>query len=164
MPDSAELLAALRIYRTARQELLAALGCHSSNRDPLAEFAERIAHAILGGQLAASRTQKGYDLVSERGEKVQVKYLANSGESWVNEHEVKFTEDVDRYALLIVEDLDAKALVVFSKTGLQRVCTLLGKRHPNQDRTLQFGRRNYLAIAAAPETFAEYGVSFVLLS
>ncbi|MHB2021537.1 MAG: hypothetical protein ACYCW6_31790 [Candidatus Xenobia bacterium] len=52
MDDGAELLKALREYRVARQTLLRALGCSISNRDPLAEFAERLAAAVLGGTLA----------------------------------------------------------------------------------------------------------------
>lgn len=41
----AELLGALGEYRLARQRFLQALGCASSNRDPLAEFAERLARS-----------------------------------------------------------------------------------------------------------------------
>lgn len=89
-----ELLRALGEYRNARKNFLETLGCQSSNRDPLSEFAERIVHAILGGELASSRTQKGYALVTAAGEKIQVKYLANSGDVWVNEHEIRFNEDL----------------------------------------------------------------------
>ena len=133
-----ELVAALRTYRAARQEFLRSSGARSPNRDPLAEFAERIAQAVLGGALATSRVQKGHDLVTETGETVQVKYLANPEGTWVNEHPVDFRGGCDRYALLIVEALDAKALVVFSREGLAGVCSELGKRHPNQELTLQF--------------------------
>ena len=156
-----ELLTSLRSYRAARQELLAVLGCSESNRDPLAEFAERVAHAILGGILAANRVQKGHDLVTDDGQKVQVKYLANPEGAWVNEHHVDFRGGCDRYAVLIVEALDAKALVVFSREGLADVCSALGKRHPNQDTTLQLTRANYLAIASSPDRFQSLGVTLV---
>jgi hypothetical protein len=157
------LVASLRTYRAARQEFLAFLGCKESNRDPLAEFAERIAQAVLGGELATSRVQKGHDLVIETGETVQVKYLANPEGTWVNEHPVDFRGGCDRYALLIVEALDAKALVVFSREGLAGVCSELGKRHPNQDLTLQFTQANYRAIATRPARFEPFGVTFVQL-
>lgn len=158
-----ELLTALRSYRAARREFLSYLGCDGSNRDPLAEFSERIAHAVLGGTLATSRVQKGYDLVTEAGEKVQVKYLANPADAWVNEHDVDFGGGCDRYALLIVEALDAKALLVFSKDGIKDVCSELKKIHPNQDRLLKLTRRDYLALAASPERFEQFGVNFVPL-
>jgi hypothetical protein len=41
MTDQGELLLALREYRTAPQRFLEVLGCESSNRDPLDEFAWR---------------------------------------------------------------------------------------------------------------------------
>ena len=113
-----ELMESLRTYRATRQEFLAFLGCKESNRDPLAEFAERITQAVLGGSLATSRVQKGHDLVTDTGETVQVKYLANPEGTWVNEHPVDFRGGCDRYALLIVEALDAKALVVFCEKDL----------------------------------------------
>lgn len=158
-----ELVASFRTYRAARQEFLAFLGCKESNRDPLAEFAERIAQAVLGGTLATSRVQKGHDLVTETGETVQVKYLANPEGAWVNEHPVDFHGGCDRYALLIVEALDPKALVVFLREGLAGACFELGKRYPNQDLTLQFTRANYQAIAMRPERFEPFGVTFVRL-
>jgi hypothetical protein len=102
-------------------------------------------------------------LVTESGETVQVKYLANPEGTWVNEHPVDFRGGCDRYALLIVEALDAKALVVFSREGLAGACSELGKRHPNQDPTLQFTRANYQAIATRPERFEPFGVTFVQL-
>ena len=119
--------------------------------------------AGVGGALATSRVQKGHDLVTETGETVQVKYLANPEGTWVNEHPVDFRGGCDRYALLIVEALDAKALVVFSREGLAGVCSELGKRHPNQELTLQFTRANYQAIATRPERFEPFGVTFVQL-
>lgn len=157
-PDRDELLAALRSYRSARRTFLTALGCHESNRDPLAEFAEQISHAILGGQMATSRVQKGYDLVTDNGHKVQVRYLANPGDRWVNEHLVDFRGEIDLYALLIVEALDAKSLLVFSRPSLSAVAAALGKRHPSQDTTIQFTRRNYWQVLAEADRFQEMGV------
>lgn len=161
-PDA--LLAALRDYREARQSLLAALGCEGSNRDPLAEFAERLAVSVLGGRLAASRVQKGYDFENDAGERVQVRYLANPAGEWVNGHLVDFRGDCSRYALLIFEDLDPRALLVFSRAGLAQVCAALGKRHPDQDVTLQLTHSNYRAIASEPDGFVPWGVRFVNLS
>jgi hypothetical protein len=92
---------------------------------------------------------------------VRVKYLANPEGTWVNEHPVDLREGCDRYALLIVEALDAKALVVFSRKGLAR--SELGKRHSNQHLTLQSTRANYQAIATRPGPFEPFGVTFVQL-
>ena len=86
--DATELIRALRAYRDARQEFLAALGCTGSNRDPFAEFSERIAHAVLGGSLAASRTQKGWDLRDPGNRRVQVRYLANPEGRWMTSRRV----------------------------------------------------------------------------
>jgi hypothetical protein len=61
-----ELLAALDVYRPARQQLLATLGLGPSNRDPLAEFSEHFVMALMGGTLASSRVQTQYDLTSRR--------------------------------------------------------------------------------------------------
>lgn len=164
LTSRSELLEALTLYRDARRRFLAVLGCDNSNRDPLAEFAERIAAAVLGGELARSRVQKGYDLITLNGQKVQVRYLANPAGTWVNEHVVDFRHGVDLYALLVVEALDAKCLLVFARDNLANVCSLLGKRHPNQHETLQFTRANYQSIIAAPTTFAVHGVTIVRLS
>src|SRR5262249_5622271 len=84
------LLRSLEAYRAARVRLLEVLDLAVSNRDPLAEFSEHLVQALLGGKLASSRVQKGYDLTIPSGERVQVRYLANPGAvSWVNEHNVR---------------------------------------------------------------------------
>jgi hypothetical protein len=118
-----------------------------------------LAEAVLGGDLAASRVQKDYDLVTESGESVQVRYLANPADvPWVNGHVIDFRGSCDRYALLIVENLDPKAMIVISREGLAGVCALLGKRHPNQDVTLQLTEANFRAIVASPGQFERHGV------
>ena len=75
-------------YVEARNALLAELNLgRNSNRDPLAEFAEWLVAALLEGTLAPSPVQAHWDVEAPGIGKVQVKYLANSGnESWVNEH------------------------------------------------------------------------------
>jgi hypothetical protein len=82
----AELEAALDAYRPARQTMLAVLGLGASNRDPLAEWSERLVNALTGGKLAPSRVQAAYDLTTPEGLTVQVRYLANPSTTWVNEH------------------------------------------------------------------------------
>lgn len=161
-PDVDQLLAALRVYRAARDDFLAELGCAGSNRDPFSEFAERVARAALGGTLAASRTQKGWDFMDPDGRRVQVRYLANPLGSWVNGHVVDFRGGgCDRYALVIFEALDALSLIVFDYAHLADVCRALGKRHPDQVDTLQLGQANYLAIVGAPDRFAGLGVEVI---
>jgi hypothetical protein len=58
---------------------------------------------LLGGDLAASRVQKGYDRTTAAGERVQVRYGANPADRWIKEHLVDFRADCDRYALVIFE-------------------------------------------------------------
>ncbi len=151
-------LSAFHDYASARQQFLAAIGCTGSCRDPLAEFAEWIALKELGGELASSRVQKGYDLVSRDAKKVQVKYLANPDDKWRNEHCVRFEDDVDQYALVFFEELQLVAMIVFPRATLATVCQLLGKRHPLQEITLQFTKRNFRSIVDNHSKFAELGV------
>ena len=164
-PDVNQLLAALRTYRGARDEFLAALDCAGSNRDPFAEFSERITNAALGGTLAASRTQKGWDFMDPEGRRVQVRYLANPAGPWVNGHLIDFRGDgCDRYALVIFEGLDAKSLLVFDHSQMAAICALLSKRHPDQEHTLQLGQANYRAIMNSPQSFAQLGVQVLNLA
>ena len=162
--DQAErLLAALAGYRQGRRRLLASLGCPASNRDPLAEFSERLVAVLLGGTLAASRVQKGHDLVTSAGETIQVRYLANTSAAWVNEHTVSFNQHLDRYALVIFEDFDPKAVLVFPREAMGAICAMLGKRHPNQARTLQLTHRNYQQLLIERERFAQSGMNILHL-
>lgn len=153
-----QLMDALERYRPARQAFLAVLGLPASNRDPLAEFAEQLVHALLGGTLASSRVQAGHDLVLPDGVKVQVRYLANSGPQWVNEHHVHHIVGVELYALVLFEAFAVTGVLVFPTTQLGPICAALGKRHPRQAETLQLTRRNFKAILAAPETYRALGV------
>ena len=57
--------------------ILDVLGIPTSNRDPLAEFSERLVAALLSGALAPNRVQAGYDVTLPVGGTVQVKYLAD---------------------------------------------------------------------------------------
>ena len=162
--DVETLLGALGHYRRARTEFLEAIGCSGSNRDPFAEFAEIIALAALGGMMAESRTQKGWDFTDTEGQRVQVRYLANPGGRWVNEHLVDFRGGgCERYALLVIEAFEPKALFVFDSATLGAVCAGLGKRHGNQEQTLALTQANYKAILADPESFAPRGVAVVKL-
>jgi hypothetical protein len=104
----------------------------------------------MGGTRAESRVQRGWDIVTTDGAHVQVRYLANPGGHWVNEHLVDFrTGESDEYALVIFEDLLPTAVLIFHRSTLARVGGWLGKRHPNQDVTLQLTRRNYAQLLAA---------------
>jgi hypothetical protein len=155
-PDTGRILAGLGDYRRARAAFLDVLGCPSSNRDPLAELSERLVAALLGGTLPESRVQRGYDVIAN-GERIQVRYLANPSGRWVNEHVVDLRGDCDAYALVVVEALDPRHVLVFRRNGLGDVCRTLGKRHPHQERTLQLTHRNYQQIVTAPAHFKEFG-------
>lgn len=74
-----------------------------------------------------------------------MRYLANTGPAWVNEHLVHLISEVDQYALVIIVKFEIAGVVVFPK-NLEPVCAALGKRHPRQAEQLQFTRANWLAI------------------
>lgn len=156
------LVRAFKRYSAARAELLAELGVGGSNRDPLAEFGERFVAEILGGTLAESRVQKGYDLVDRKGRYVQVRYLANPADRWVNEHLVTFTDGLDAYALVLFENLEPVGLVVFPLGAMTGVGRALGKRHSNQASTLQLTRANWRALIDRRAEFATLGVELFL--
>jgi len=155
------LLAALEKYRPARERLLSVLGPKMSNRDPLAEFAEHFVAALMGGQLAENPVQAYWDIKLTDGAKVQVKYLVNSAhpgsKAWANEHLVRSLPGVDWYALVIIEGFKVSGVAAFPPR-LGGVCHALGKQHGDQDTTLQFGRRNWLAIRDHPDQFRDLGM------
>jgi len=156
--EADRLLAALARYRTARQEFLAAMGLPGSNRDPLAELAEMLVAALMGGTLATSRVQADYDVVLAGGATVQVRYLANSGATWVNEHRVYRIRRNVLYALVIFEAFVVVGVLVFPSDELGSICAALGKRHPHQDSQLLLTRINWWAIRDAPDRFRALGM------
>jgi hypothetical protein len=157
-PDRvASLLAGLEAYRPARRDFLKLIGPAESNRDPLAEFSEYLVAAILGGEPAIGRVQTGHDILLADGGRVQVKYLANSGPVWVNDHWVRHIPGVTSYALVLFEELTVVGMVVFRLDRLAGICGALGKRHPRQDTELQFTRRNWLAIRDNANLFRTLG-------
>jgi hypothetical protein len=152
-----ERLAALAEYRTARRRLLDLLGLPISNRDPVPELAEHLVADLLGGDVAPSRVQAGWDVRAPEGT-VQVRTLSNTGsDRWVNEHLVRSVAGVDRYALVVLEDLAVSAVLVFP-ADLARVGALLGKRHGDQATTLQFTRQDFLRLLSDRAGAAVAGV------
>lgn len=156
-PDLARVLAVYERYIEARNALLRELNLQS-NRDPLSEFSEWLVAALVKGTLAGSRVQKGWDVRTPDGNRVQVKYLANPSDHWVNEHEIKFTDDMDNYAIVFFEALLPQAVIIFPAYDLMKVGHALGKRHPNLDKSLQFTRANYRQILSNPSLFTALGV------
>jgi hypothetical protein len=59
-----QLRAAFERYARGRAELLEAIGVSGSNRDPLAEFSERLVAALLEGDVATNRVQRGWDVMA----------------------------------------------------------------------------------------------------
>lgn len=155
---SPELIEAFQGYSDARITFLEKLGCSGSNRDPLAEFSERLVAVLIDGRLAESRVQKGYDVIGQNGEKIQVKYLANPEGKWINEHDIRFSAELNCYALVFFEKLQLTAVLLFSKVGLAEVCRNLEKRHPGQDISLQLTQCNYRQILSNIELFNAHGV------
>ncbi|WP_020663178.1 hypothetical protein [Amycolatopsis benzoatilytica] len=152
------LVNALDEYRQARERLLAVLG-HSSNRDPLAEVAEHLVAALMGGKLAVNRVQKAWDVELPDGVKAQVKYLANAPGSavWVNEHRVRRIDDVDWYVLVLVEAFTVVGVLAFPM-NLAPIAAALGKRHPDQERKIEFTRANWLTIRSDSRRFRTLGM------
>ncbi len=144
-------------YSDARRRFLAAIGCDSSCRDPLAEFAERIIAKQLDGVLAESRVQPGYDLTTPDNRRVQVKYLANPAGRWRNEHIISFAAETDDYAIVFFEAFEVCSAIVFRRETIGLVCNALKKRHPNQEASLQLTQKNYKAIVQDPKRFEALG-------
>lgn len=63
MPSQvSELLMMFGEYRSARARFLERIECPASNRDPFAEFSERLVAQLLNGTLRISRVQADYDV------------------------------------------------------------------------------------------------------
>jgi hypothetical protein len=162
MPDP-RVLAVYNRYVEARDALLKELGLkRASNRDPLCEFSEWLVATLVEGVLADSPVQKDWDVQGTDGEKIQVKYLANSAGVWVNEHEIKVNAQMDSYAIVIFEALLPQAVVIFPARNLAAVGEKLGKRHGSLDTTLQFTKANYQQICTDPTGFKSLGVRLYL--
>ena len=157
-PQWQQLRDAFERYSQGRAELLKAIGVKGSNRDPLAEFSERLVAALLDGELATNRVQRGWDLMAA-GRRVQVKYLANASDDvWMNEHHIHLTADMDDYAIVFFESLLPVSAIVFPCDRLHAIAIELRKKHPNQDTMLQLTRVNYRRLMAERTRFAELGV------
>lgn len=155
--DAKQLLKEWELYRLARRRLVEAIHLGFSNRDPMSEFAEAIVLAQLGGRLADSRVQRGYDLTTEDGFRVQVKYLANPPEQWINEHHIVSDGLWDRYALVFYQELRPLRTLVFP-ARLAAVGAALGKRHPRQESELQLTKLNHDQIVTEHARFQELEV------
>jgi hypothetical protein len=88
---------------------------------------------------------------------VQVRYLANPGTTWVNEHHVQTSADADSYALVLFEAFEPVGVLMFP-AQLSAICAALGKRHGNQDTSVQFTRRNWWALRDDPDRFRDLGM------
>jgi hypothetical protein len=159
MSDLERIQAVYARYVEARNALLLELNLgRSSNRDPLAEFSEWLVASLLSGALADSPVQAHWDVDAPEAGKVQVKYLANTGNKrWVNEHLVKVNAQMDSYAIVFFESLLPVSAVLLPARRLADVCAALGKRHPQQDTTLQLTRANYIRIISEPAVFRPLG-------
>jgi hypothetical protein len=158
MADLDRVHATFRRYVEARNALLGELGLgRQSNRDPLAEFSEWLVAALVGGTLAHSPVQRDWD-VQAGNDRIQVKYLANPPGGWINEHEIHTSPLMTHYAIVLFEALLPTAVLVFPARGLAAISAALGKRHPNQEMTLQFTRHNYEAIMRDRAGFAALGM------
>ena len=156
-----ELLKFYENYRTNRLYLLKKIEIPDSCRDPLSEFSEVLVATILKATPAKSRVQKGYDLETAEGEKIEVKYLSNP-KKWINWHKIILNNIWDKYALVYYEELSPKGVFIFPKQGLEKICRALGKRHGKTDRELQFTKNNYRDLSENPDKFRKLGVQIFL--
>jgi len=62
--DIYELLTHFKTYTNSRAQFLNAIGLPNSCRDPFAEFSEILVSKLLPANLAESRVQRGFDLIS----------------------------------------------------------------------------------------------------
>jgi len=161
-PNLSHVISVYERYVEARNALLSELHLQS-NRDPLSEFSEWIVAAIVGGTLATSRVQKGWDVITPKGEQIQVKYLANPADHWVNEHEIFINKEfMDSYAIVFFEALLPKSIIIFSANDLASVGKALNKRHGNLETYLSLTHVNYRQILSNAIWFKSVGVSVYL--
>lgn len=114
------------------------------------------------GKLADSPTQPGWDVQAPDSKRIQVKYLANPGDKWVNEHLIQTSSLMDSYALGIFEALLPQAVVIFPVDNLAAVGTSLGKRHGSRETTLQFTQANFRRVLGDMDAFNALGVRLYL--
>lgn len=156
--DSAVHLEKWGDYVAARRDLLHHLEIDRSNREPMAEFSEVLVRDLVDGELAPSRTEKGWDVRSPDGKKIQVRYLTNRTGNWGNWHWVACSHLYDWYALVVFIDLSPAAVHMFPAYDLTAICDALKKRHANQDRLLSYTYGNYCAISSDPTRFETLGM------
>jgi hypothetical protein len=124
----------------------------------VAEYSEWLVAKQLGAVLSTSRVQKGYDMIGPDGRKIQVRYLANPSTFWRNEHHIRFTAEMDDYAVVFYEGMELRAAIIFRRETLAAVCSKLKKRHPSQWTVLQLTRLDYLKIVGDSAGFESIGV------
>ncbi len=155
-----ELVEALERYREARLKLLGVLRLPLSNREPLTQWSEHLVAALLGGQVAESPVQPGWDVTTPAGEKVQVRSLTNKAGlpgAWVNEHRVVIPSGVHRYALVVFEGLRPVTVLMFP-ADLRDINAKLKKQTKDQGSVLELTRANYLDIVQNPTVFQRLGI------
>lgn len=156
---ASELLTALADYREARLRLLQLIEVPVSNRDPLAEFSERLVAAVWGGTCSPFRNQPGWDVRLPDGTTVQVKYLTNDASGrWQNIHEVRLV-NADAYAVVMIENFTVVGIAMFPCNAFQLIGKALGKRGSlGLDQGWDLTRTVWLRFRDEPETFRPLGV------
>lgn len=160
-----ELMKAWNRYRSARLDLLSHLHRPESRRDPSGEWSEMLVKQLLNGRFplkpdgqSVNPVQRSYDIILEDGTHIQVKSLSNPDGKWVNEHEIKFTGQVDTYAIVFFKNLRPEVIIVFPKHQLKYICERLGKKHGEQDIQLKLTQRDFELILAERDDFVGLGL------
>ncbi len=157
------LLEVYGTYQQARLSFLDSIGCAKSNRDPIAEFSERLVAALTLGELAKNRVQKDYDVILPTGEFVQVKYLTNPKGMDVNGLEIRFPNDVQKFAVVYFEDLNLHGVLLIDRCGLEPIYDRLRKRHKGRGELLLLLSANVETILSHKDEFRKLGVEVLSL-
>ena len=145
-------------YCEARRELLKAVGVSDSCRDPLAEFAEWIVARWTNGRLADSRVERGYDVISSDGRKLQIKCLSNPAHVARNGIVVRIPPEADDFVVVWYKDLTLQAIVLMPRKSFADVYTRLGKRHSEPGERLDLYEADIDRMLKSHTEFTSLGV------
>jgi hypothetical protein len=158
-----ELIQQFDEYVTCRNRYLRTLNLSSSNRDPGYEFAEHFIAAIVGGKLADSRVQSGWDVMRPDRRTIQVRTLWNTHvNTWLNEHTIKFPQSADEYVLVIFLNHKPRWIVAMDRSAMPVLRTLLKKTNKAKSE-ITLTASNLKAMCDRPQDFEDIGVRVIEL-
>ena len=122
MRDINGLLQASQEYLSARAKLLSSLQLDdkqfdNEKVDPLTLVSEILVAMLFRGNLAIRRDQKGFDVETPEGQRIQVKYVLNKDE----QHFLKRGEGWALYSVVLFRDGQVHMVVAFPNKDLTEV-------------------------------------------